>query len=963
MTLGEWLNQVIIEGDADDDIAEEPAPREHFLRPGARDIRLSERGTAERASERRSGDSELRRVAVALDALTARVEASEGRSTLAISGIDQHVMGVLARIDGVERDQVSIASRFETRVGEVMETQTKIAERLRKIGEEDGAKVEAMRALESALGKIAEKLYDTETKTRATLNEVREETANSARRMDRVEARIEAGPAADLVDVVVAKVAADVAGRMEQAETRTAAAMKALEASFAGLDARLQAGEAEEGPQRRFERLAADLSQKVEANRSELQERLAAAADGKLDRMESAMRELAGHVEQGERRSAQAIDRMGREVMRIAQTLTDRVSSVEARSADAAQQMGGEMARIADAMENRLAKADGQQAQALEKLGGEIARIAERLADRIASAERRSAQAIDEVGDQLGRATDRLNEGAAAANTALAERIHASEERTAKLLDEARESLDRRLAETHRRTTLQSAAEAVHQTEMEPLAEPAPQPARQFHSKTPFTLDPFGPMDRARDTADHASSGSAFEANEAAPFGRDAPPSPFSKIITPLPDAKPMFGAADESYSGFAADLPPETFDAPFLAAPSARPDLEPRSTRDVVASVRAAARQASEDGGSRTRRDALAGTGAAGGASVLAPPFEPEAAERPRFGFGLTKKKKKDAGVTLGTFVVASGTAAALAVAALGAIGVAASEGGFGGVTHFDHTPPASTGVAPTAAKADPTILASASAPEASASAAKDGTGVSTEPADVKPETLAVAIVPATGSTIGPKTAASTKAKIPTLPHVGPASPAASTAAEARPLYNTAVGRLQSGDASGVEDLRKAANLGFAPAQFYLAKLYEAGGSGIKKDLTEARRWTARAAEGGDARAMHNYALFQYAGDGGAQDLSGAATWFHKAAELGVVDSEYNLARLYAAGKGVPKNPAEAYKWYLIAAAQGDADSRTAADALKTELPPEAQTVAERSAAAFHAQTAGTVQTAAARP
>ena len=133
-------------------------------------------------------------MAVALDALTARVEASEGRSTLAISGIDQHVMGVLARIDGVERDQVSIASRFETRVGEVMETQTKIAERLRKIGEEDGAKVEAMRALESALGKIAEKLYDTETRTRATLNEVREETANSARRMDRVEAKIEAGP-------------------------------------------------------------------------------------------------------------------------------------------------------------------------------------------------------------------------------------------------------------------------------------------------------------------------------------------------------------------------------------------------------------------------------------------------------------------------------------------------------------------------------------------------------------------------------------------------------------------------------------------------------------------------------------------------------------------------------------------------------------------------------------------------
>ena len=307
-----------------------------------------------------------------------------------------------------------------------------------------------------------------------------------------------------------------------------------------------------------------------------------------------------------------------------------------------------------------------------------------------------------------------------------------------------------------------------------------------------------------------------------------------------------------------------------------------------------------------------------------------------------------------------------------MGAVVIAGSEGGFGGVSHFDHAPAASSGVAPTAARTDPTILASAAAPETTPGAASDGTGISSEPASAapgsaKPETLAVALAPPPGATIGLQAPATTKAKIPTLPTPAaapaPISAAASTAAQARPLYNTAVGRLQSGDASGVEDLKKAANLGFAPAQFYLAKLYEAGGSGVKKDLTEARRWTQRAAEGGDARAMHNFALFQYAGDGGAQDLSGAATWFHKAAEQGVVDSEYNLARLYAAGKGVPKNPAEAYKWYLIAAAQGDADSRTAADALKPDLSPEAQSVAERSAAAFHAQKAGSVQTAAARP
>ncbi len=952
MTLGEWLNQVIIEGDADEEANEQLSPRDTFMRPGSRDVRVS--------GDRRSGDTELRRVSVALDALTARVEASENRSTLAISGIDQHVMGVLARIDGAERDQISIASRFEGQVAQVTDTQGKLTERLRRMGEEDAPRIEAMRALEGALGKIAEKLYDTETRTRAVLNEVREDAANASRRIDRVEAKAEVGPASGLVDEVVARLAE----RMEQAESRTSAAVRALETSFAGLDTRLKASEevnSEDGPQRRFERLATELSQKVEANRTELSERLSAAADGKLDRMEGVMRELAGHVEQGERRSAQAIDRMGREVMRIAQTLTERVSSVEARSADAAQQMGGEMARIADAMEGRLAKADGLQAEALEKLGGEIARIAERLADRIASAERRSAQAIDEVGDQLGRAADRLNESNTAANSALTERIQASEERTAKLLDEARENLDRRLAETHRRSTLQGVAEAVRQTTAD---EPPPAPARQFHSKTALSLDPFSPaepMVGAGLSAPVDASVDPFGSGVAAAGLAEEPASSFSA---------PPLAAQDEHYAGFGAaslvagSLAAEVFDAPPAID---EPDYgtfaslaEPQSTRDVVAAARAAARQASDEApgvrAKTAKRDALTPLGA----SVIAPPFEPELADRGRFGFGLSKKKKKESGVTLRTMVVASGTAAALAVTGVGAVIVAGQEGVLGSSPR--HIERGAT--APTAARAadHPAILASAAAPEPIPGAI-DGTGVSIEPANAKPETLAVALAPAPGATIGVHPSETTKTRVTTPAPIPVAPTAANPSSDARPLYNTAVGRLQAGDPSGVADLKRAANLGFAPAQFYLAKLYEAGGSGVKKDLTEARRWTQRAADGGDARAMHNYALFQYAGDGGAQDLPEAAKWFHKAAEQGVVDSQYNLARLYAAGKGVPKNPAEAYKWYLIAAGQGDADSRAAADALKGELPPETQAVAERSAAAFRAQKAGSVQTAAARP
>lgn len=911
MTLGEWLNQMIIEGDADDEAAAYVPPQP--IRNPSREIRLS-------------SDAEMKRIARALDALTARMEAAENRSTLAISGIDQSVMGVLSRIEGVERDRGAVAARFDSELDEVKASQAKVAERLRRLADEDAPKLEAMRALENALGKIAEKLYETDAKTRSALNDVREDVSNMSRRMDRVETRVEAEPATALVDAVVGKLG----DRLVEAESRTAAAMKALEVSFAGLDDRLRSFETshdENSPERRFERLAAELNDKVEANRAEMTERLSAAADGKLDRMETTLRELAGHVEQGERRSAQAIDRMGREVMRIAQTLGDRVSSVEARNAEAAQQMGGEMARIADAMEHRMSRADQVQAEALEKLGGEISRIAERLADRIANSERRTAAAMDDVGEQIGRVSERINERYDATQGAIGERIRASEERTAKLLDEARESIDRRLQEAQRRAALE-AAEAARQA-----AEKAAE--RTSRTPPPSVDDPFAPISTPKATT--------------------AP--------RPL-DEEPRFAAAEEAFvdsqdrfSGFTTDgVEAEAFSAP----PKPATAFEPLSTRDVVAAARAAARQASErPEGGRGKRDALARVGITPDltGSVAAPPLEAEK-ERGGFSFALPKRKKKEPQITLRTMVAASGTAAVVAMGLAGAQLYMAAEGGHG--DHVDRSSPP-----PTAARQDdkPTLASSTPA---------EGTGLSDPAADAnaKTDTLAVALSPGPGDTPAlrtatPTTPAALAAK--TKPAAGASPPTGAKPVEARPLYNTAIGRLQAGDASGVEDLRKAANLGFAPAQFYLAKLYEAGGSGIKKDLAEARRWTERAAQAGDARAMHNLALYAFNGEGGPKDQIEATRWFKKAADQGVVDSQYNLGRIYENGMkdpnsgaaAVPQNKAEAYKWYLVAAAQGDQDAKTSAAALKAQLPADQATAAERTAQAFRPQKAATIDTA----
>jgi localization factor PodJL len=125
-----------------------------------------------------------------------------------------------------------------------------------------------------------------------------------------------------------------------------------------------------------------------------------------------------------------------------------------------------------------------------------------------------------------------------------------------------------------------------------------------------------------------------------------------------------------------------------------------------------------------------------------------------------------------------------------------------------------------------------------------------------------------------------------------------------AQALYDEGVRRIEAKDRTGLESLRKAANLGLPRAQFYLAKLYEVGEGGVKKDLVEARRWTERAATAGEARAMHNLALYYYKGEGGERNSTKAASWFRKASDLGLVDSQFNLAQLYEVRVGRQPEP-----------------------------------------------------------
>ena len=763
VTLGEWLNRVILE----DDVPEEVASQADLARPAR-----TPPGSPLRLASSRGPGQDPGRVAQALDRLADRIEASETRTSLAISGIEHAVREAVARIDAAEREQIAVAARIE-----------EISHRPPARGEANPAGPRSAEALRALYG-------------------------------DEVE--IPSSGGAELIDEVTARIGERLAG----AEGRTTESLEALRQALAALDGRLRVveGGASLGLDRRLEALAQDLGRRVDEARAEAAAHLGGAAAGPLD---DRLARMAAQVAAVESRSARAIDRMGREVLALAEALNRRLQGAEQQSAAAAEQVAADVGGLGAMLEGRLAHAEQAQAEALRRLGEEIGRGAERLSERLEQSERRAAQAIEDVGEQVARVTERMEHRHERLSDDLAERLRQSEERTARFLEEARAGIEARLAAAQARleaTSVQPTPPPVHAfPELLARAEPAP-----------ADLEP------------------------------EPPPSGPTLYDDDEDDFAPIADLEDDA---FAAD--DETGDA--LAA-----ERQGLSTREVIEQARIAAR-------------------AAAGPQAFAPPERRPAGRAGGRLFGrLGFRSQLRPTSSWQTALMVAGGAAFLSVAAAGV------------------------------------VLMEGPRPEPEAS-------LSPEPGAPAPR-AAVALAP---QSLG--------AAAPTPEIDAAVAPQARAAA-----YEAAVRSLESGEAGGLMRLKRVADDGYGPAQFYLAKLYETGQFGVLKSPAEARRWTEAAAQGGDRSAMHNLALYYFRGEGGAQNLAEAAAWFRRAAEAGVVDSQYNLGLLYESGSGVGRDEAQAYKWFSIAAAGGDGEARANALALEAKLSPAALASAQKAAQAF---------------
>ncbi len=122
---------------------------------------------------------------------------------------------------------------------------------------------------------------------------------------------------------------------------------------------------------------------------------------------------------------------------------------------------------------------------------------------------------------------------------------------------------------------------------------------------------------------------------------------------------------------------------------------------------------------------------------------------------------------------------------------------------------------------------------------------------------------------------------------------------------------------------LRKAAELGFAPAQDKLGLVYEHG-AGVAKNWREAAKWYLRAAERGYADAQYHLGVLYGNGQAFPIDYVQSVKWCRKAAEQGQIEAQATLGRIYISDvDGVPMDIEEAKSWLERAADAGDAESQ----------------------------------------
>ncbi|WP_417477736.1 peptidoglycan-binding protein [Maricaulis sp.] len=1000
VTLGEWLNRVILD-DSD------PA------NPSWDDALEGFPGFGGGASPVEPGEDRLLRAMV--NRLTERIEAAEHQSSQTLGSLDKAINQLVDKVGRTSERQAEQLEETREDLGRVRQGQDDLAGRIAQMesGQVTG-NPEAGKAIETTIMKLARRLYEHENDVAARLHDTgqhvkdqgeaaRKSAEALALKLERAEHR-----AADLADQAkrrdersgevlngLHRATDSLRLRVEGAERQTNDAARTLDTTVARLEGRLKTLESRNSGdnvelERRFDRLSSEVAGMIAETRSQLASALSnVAAEPRVDRLENALTQALGRIDDAERRQGDGMHKLGHELTKLAGAIERRLTENERRTQDALRDT-----RAEQNIDRRLDDVRQEGKESLRRMGDEVTRMGKALADRISYAEAQSSTAVAAATDRMAEVIARLDEKKAASDEALADRLRQSEERTAQRIEDAMSGVKDRLATVRADTeevlspvqramsALADRLEAIEARKQEDDADSGAEAEAEAEAivaevgapapvAEPIDFDtPLAPPPQAETPRSH------YAPDDADPFLTPEPPAQPAAAAQPLaapvlrapqPASAPAPQPAPQPRPVAAATAPQSAISQPVRPPAAPAPQAAPHPTLQAVpqpvpARPEPAPQAAPQQSGPRPGQR----IGATADADFLA-----SARERTRTQSSTVDYDQGSRPSKLGrTLLIALPVVALVMLGGAGAIlvweairGDAASqaanavqERSFVASVEagFATADPAAPGTAAPATAADPATTETTPNP-----AANPGDSAGTEPRATTSDTTATrqtapanAVADASGNTIPltmptPQEPSRTAARSTTN---SGANTLESAAADGNPVARYLLGMrsLDSGDtATAAILLRRAAEQGVPSAQYRYGKLLETG-EGVGIDLEAARRWTERAANAGHRRAMHNLAVMHYYGTGTAVNFDEAARWFQEAALLGLRDSQFNLALLFESGQGVPLSVPDAFTWYSIAASESDPTASQRAAALEEMMEPAALVEARRITASF---------------
>ncbi|AWZ03216.1 localization factor PodJL [Rhodobiaceae bacterium] len=877
VTLGAWLNQVIMESGTDDinaaiqnygnlDAAssqpQPPAgtpymqpnmqPAAFTAAPAQPQVDLSPVTEAVRDLVRRI-DSNERLLETSLDSLAGRIESSEqliasgGVGSGADSGMERKVQQLTDRLEAAEKARLPFAKNTGDRL--------------------------AFQTLEKTMNAVVDHLETVDSQSEQKFAEMRHLLSELADRVDNSEE----------------------AKKLDQERAKTDALGNTLQ----------------------------NLSERMAETEQALHAANASAEQGRRQAVEEAVQIVSNKLDSDNQRAQMA------ELQSAIEKMNSRIDHSEAQSAHAIKTLEGSLTAFVDRLEQTQVRADDIVPQVMEQLDGRL----EQVVSRVTDSETRALETASSVEQALSSLAQTMN--------ATEQRNAATRETVQSMVAQVNERIESIESGAGLPLSPTIAVGAGLAGMPAPPLSSAPMPPPGFAAerapdhllKSPVTIPSSGPpLPSMPPVADEPPAPVAPMADAPRPPSPllDAPAPPLSDVPPP-----PSIGPAAPG------DLPPPPPLEPPIAAPAEPPVMnEKKAARDFIAAARRAAQSAHQTGdtaslgfGEQSDRyaafeDQEEGRGKRlaiiiGGAVValivvltlvnwLVAPSTPEA-------------PGDDIDVILDE--PAPGDSLIDDLAAVPDATVPDTVAPLEDLTVIPEAIPEDAGTADAAA-----VPASTPSLAVDERPAPEPLPEPRTPASAAPR----AIVP--NSADMPPVAAAPTTPVTQAP-TGTRNALRSAAAAGNPAAQYEVGLRYARGGGVPQDYGQAAywfelagKQNLAIAQYRLATLFEKG-RGVPQDMEKARSWYESAAQAGNVKAMHNLAVIYAEGKGVPQDFAKAGQWFLAAADHGLADSQYNVAVLFERGLGVSEDLPEAFKWFSVAAANGDEGAAARRDAIAEQM------------------------------